>query len=101
MSKIQAVSAAMPRTSIFQVPAHEKQPVQGLSFGKHLKNAIQEVDQLQRVSDVQTKRLVTGQNVDLHDVMLTAQKATVALNATIEIRNKVVEAYQEISRMPL
>ena len=48
-----------------------------------------------------TQKLVHGENVELHDVMITAQKATIALNATMEVRNKVIEAYQEIIRMPV
>lgn len=71
------------------------------SFGTFLKDAIQEVNHKQIESDVMTKKLIMGENVDLHNVMITAQKATIALNATMEVRNKVVEAYQEIIRMPV
>ncbi|MBD7983525.1 flagellar hook-basal body complex protein FliE [Sporosarcina sp. Sa2YVA2] len=71
------------------------------SFGAYLKNAIHEVNHKQIESDVMTKKLIMGENVDLHNVMITAQKATIALNATMEVRNKVVEAYQEIIRMPV
>ncbi len=71
------------------------------SFGTYLKDAIQEVNNKQYESDVMTEKLVRGGNVELHDVMITAQKASIALNATMEVRNKVVEAYQEIIRMPV
>ena len=43
--------------------------------------------------------MANGENVDLHTVMITSQKASISLSATLEIRNKVVEAYQEIMRM--
>jgi len=104
VNRLQSVTGHIPKVSIFQVPPQKEQEVSsvgGVSFKTELKQAIQEVDRLQNVADVQTERLVTGQPVDLHNVMITAQKATVALNATIEVRNKIVEAYQEISRMPL
>ncbi|MDN4607468.1 flagellar hook-basal body complex protein FliE [Sporosarcina highlanderae] len=71
------------------------------SFGTYLKDAIQEVNTLQGKSDQLTQKLIMGENVDLHNVMITAQKASIALNATMEVRNKVVEAYQEIIRMPV
>jgi flagellar hook-basal body complex protein FliE len=71
------------------------------SFGTYLKDAIQEVNNKQYESDLMTEKLVRGGNVELHDVMITAQKASIALNATMEVRNKVVEAYQEIIRMPV
>ncbi|WP_025785052.1 flagellar hook-basal body complex protein FliE [Sporosarcina sp. D27] len=70
-------------------------------FGNFLKDAIQNVNSAQVQSDVMTEKLVRGENVDLHNVMITAQKASVALNATMEIRNKVIEAYQEVMRMPV
>lgn len=71
------------------------------SFGTYLKDAMQEVNHKQIESDVMTQKLIMGEDVDLHNVMITAQKATIALNATMEVRNKVVEAYQEIIRMPV
>lgn len=71
------------------------------SFGTYLKDAIQDVNTKQIQSDTMTQKLIMGENVDLHNVMITAQKASIALNATMEVRNKVVEAYQEIIRMPV
>ncbi|MDW0115738.1 flagellar hook-basal body complex protein FliE [Sporosarcina thermotolerans] len=71
------------------------------SFGAYLKDAIQDVNSKQVKSDELTQKLIMGENVDLHNVMITAQKASIALNATMEVRNKVVEAYQEIIRMPV
>jgi len=71
------------------------------SFGTFLKDAIQEVNNKQSESDMMTGKLVRGGDVELHDVMITSQKASIALNATMEVRNKVIEAYQEIIRMPV
>ncbi|WP_040286865.1 flagellar hook-basal body complex protein FliE [Sporosarcina koreensis] len=70
-------------------------------FGAYLKDAIQDVNSAQVQSDMMTEKLVRGEDVDLHNVMITAQKASIALSATMEVRNKVVEAYQEIMRMPV
>ncbi|MFD0943322.1 flagellar hook-basal body complex protein FliE [Savagea faecisuis] len=99
MPKIQSVQSVIPPKNIFEIQNESKQVEQ--SFGTYLKEAIAQVDQMQKVSDFKTGQLITGQNVDLHNVMIEAQKANIALSATLEIRNKVVEAYQEISRMPL
>lgn len=71
------------------------------NFGTYLKDAIQEVNSKQFESDHMTQKLILGEDVDLHNVMITAQKASIALNATMEVRNKVIEAYQEIIRMPV
>lgn len=69
------------------------------SFASVLKNSIQELNKLQNESDKMTEKLVKGENVDLHQVMIASQKASVTLQATLEIRNKVIEAYQETMRM--
>ncbi|MDS9470577.1 flagellar hook-basal body complex protein FliE [Sporosarcina pasteurii] len=71
------------------------------SFGSFLKEAINNTNVQQINSDLLTRKLVQGEHVDLHEVMIAAQKASITLNATMEVRNKVVEAYQEIIRMPV
>ncbi|MER2077047.1 flagellar hook-basal body complex protein FliE [Psychrobacillus psychrotolerans] len=68
-------------------------------FGDFLKTAIQSVNENQKASDVATEKLINGGDIELHDVMIASQKASITLNTTLEIRNKVVEAYQEIMRM--
>ncbi|MBQ0139902.1 MAG: flagellar hook-basal body complex protein FliE [Kurthia sp.] len=69
------------------------------SFGSILKDAISSVNETQTQSDLMTNKLVAGENVELSDVMITAQKAGVTLNTALQVRNKAVEAYQEIMRM--
>lgn len=70
-----------------------------VSFGDTLKQAINSVNEVQQKSDLMTNKLIAGQEVELSDVMITAQKASVTLNTALQIRNKAVEAYQEIMRM--
>lgn len=69
------------------------------SFASVLKESINEVNKAQVTSDKLTEKLATGGNVDLHEVMIASQKASITLQATMEIRNKAVEAYQEMMRM--
>ena len=68
-------------------------------FGDFLKTAIESVNEYSKASDIATEKLINGGNIELHDVMIASQKSSITLNATLEIRNKVVEAYQEIMRM--
>ncbi len=70
-----------------------------LSFGDFFSNALEEVNQLQVNSSEMTKKMVLGEVEDIHQVMIAAEKASLSLNLTVQIRNKLVEAYQEISRM--
>ena len=69
------------------------------TFANSLKDAIAKVNDQQIQSDTMTEKLSNGGNVDLHEVMIASQKASITLNATMEVRNKVIEAYQEIMRM--
>ncbi|MGM0827176.1 MAG: flagellar hook-basal body complex protein FliE [Bacillota bacterium] len=71
------------------------------NFSQLLKKSIDEVNSMQVQSDQMTEKLVRGENVDLHQVMIASQKASITLQTTMEVRNKVVEAYQEIMRMPM
>lgn len=69
------------------------------AFGQFLKDALQEVNNLQTQSRDMKQQLLTGNVEDLHQVMIAGEKAGVALQLTVQIRNKVIEAYQEIMRM--
>lgn len=69
------------------------------SFGETLKNAIDNVNKTQIDSDKMTEALASGKNVELHDVMIASQKSSITLLTTIEVRNKAIEAYQEMMRM--
>nr|WP_243881121.1 MULTISPECIES: flagellar hook-basal body complex protein FliE [Rummeliibacillus] len=84
----------MTQTVAQTIPSNDKE-----SFGSILKNAISTVNDSQVASDNMTDKLVNGDNVELHDVMISAQKANITLNTALSIRNKVIEAYQEIMRM--
>ncbi len=69
------------------------------SFSSVLKQSIENLNETQLQSDVLTEKLARGENVDLHQVMIASQKASITLQATMEVRNKVIEAYQEMMRM--
>src|SRR5512139_2741669 len=72
------------------------------SFANVLKQGLDRVNEAQsRASDLATKfeRGVPG--VELSQVMLESQKASVAFLATVEVRNRLVSAYQEIMNMPI
>ncbi|MGM9948621.1 MAG: flagellar hook-basal body complex protein FliE [Lysinibacillus sp.] len=71
------------------------------TFANTLKDAISNVNTQQIQSDTMTQRLINGGDVELHEVMIASQKASITLNATMEVRNKVIEAYQEIMRMSI
>lgn len=68
-------------------------------FGATLKSAINHVNDLQNSSDQQVSQLVQGERSDIHNVMIAVQKADIAFDLMMQVRNKIVSAYQEVSRM--
>lgn len=69
------------------------------SFGKILTNALTEVNTLQKDTEKSAIDLVTGRLQDISQVTIAAEKASVALQLTMQVRNKAIDAYQEIMRM--
>ena len=68
-------------------------------FGKYFKEALAEVSRIQIEADQASQQLAAGGTEDLHQVMILTEKANLALELTIQVRNKLLEAYQEIMRM--
>jgi len=71
------------------------------SFKEVFNNALHKVNNLQKEADVMAEKLATGEVDSIHQVMTAATKAKLSLDLTIEIRNKVVEAYKNIMRMQI
>lgn len=70
-----------------------------VSFADYLKDAVGNVNSsITDAQDMQQK-LATGQIDDIHSVMIAAEKSDLALQFTLAIRNKVMDAYSEIMRM--
>ena len=69
------------------------------SFGQYLSDALGNVNALQKQADQASADLATGKLEDISQVVIAAEKATVALQLTIQIRNRVLESYQEMMRM--
>ncbi|MBI1748063.1 MAG: flagellar hook-basal body complex protein FliE [Acidobacteria bacterium] len=73
----------------------------GPAFGQVLKDAIMEVNQVQKQSDEEIHKLMTGEVNDVHTALIAVQKADMSFQMMMQIRNKIVQAYQEIMRMQL
>jgi len=71
------------------------------SFTSILQKASTTLDQLDKEATQAQMDLVTGSARDLHTATLSAEKASLALDLVVAVRNKAVEAYQEIMRMPV
>lgn len=72
-----------------------------ITFSSYLKDALDKVNSYQIEADNYKKLLATGDVDNLHDVMIATEKASIAMQLTLSIRNKVVDAYREIMRMQI
>ncbi|MGD2064741.1 MAG: flagellar hook-basal body complex protein FliE, partial [Nitrospirota bacterium] len=69
------------------------------SFSEVLKDSLSEVNDLQIQANDAAQALVSGRGVALHDVMIQMKEAQVSFELVLAVRNKVIEAYQEVMRM--
>jgi len=71
------------------------------SFKDMLNDYIQQTDSVVKDFESQSVALAKGEAVNLHDVTIAAQKASIAVSLTTQVRDKMVEAYQEMMRMQI
>jgi flagellar hook-basal body complex protein FliE len=71
----------------------------GLNFGDMLKSAVHNVDQVNDDATSQVSNLLQGGNSDVNSVMIAVEKADVSFQLMMEVRNKIVSAYQDIEKM--
>ncbi|GGA78052.1 flagellar hook-basal body complex protein FliE [Neiella marina] len=94
--KLEANSNIVERTAI--APSNNS----SVDFGNLLRQAIDNVNELQADSKAKATAFEMGdRSVSLGDVMIASQKSGVAFDATVQVRNKLMEAYKEIMSMPV
>ena len=71
------------------------------SFRNILVKEIDKLSALQTNADQMTTSLALGQDVDLHEVIMAVEKADLSMRFALQLRNKVLEAYQEVTRLPV
>lgn len=69
------------------------------SFADTLTEAVGNVNQMQKEADVKAQQLATGKTTDIPDVMMSVEKADIALRLMTQVRNKMIEAYQDMMKM--
>jgi flagellar hook-basal body complex protein FliE len=71
----------------------------GMNFGAVLKNAINSVDQVNANAGAQVSNVLAGGGGDMTGVMIAVEKADVSFQLMMQVRNKIVSAYQDIEKM--
>ncbi len=72
---------------------------EGLNFGDMMKSAVHSVDQVSDNATSQVSNLLQGGNSDVNSVMIAVEKADVSFQLMMQVRNKIVSAYQDIEKM--
>ena len=71
------------------------------TFENVLQDAMQKVEQFNRTAGEGVEKFLSGESEDLHRTILAGQRAELAFELFQQVRNKVVQAYQEVMRMPM
>ena len=87
-----------PSTRAIQPAGKEPGKPQG-AFGEMLKQAVTEISQLQNNADKAITSVQLGQSGNIHEAMIALEKADISFRAMMQVRNKILEAYQEVMRM--
>jgi len=83
-------------------PADSAAPAGGADFAQALKSAIDQVNQAQQQAQQLAENFTAGQeNVNLQDVMVSLQKANLSFQQMVQVRNKLVTAYNDIINMQI
>ena len=69
--------------------------------GKFFSELVSKVNDIQVQSDKSIQGLASGENKNLHEVMIAVEKASISFQFMSQVRNKAIEAYQEVMRMPV
>ena len=73
--------------------------IDGKSFGQTLTDSLTEVNSLQKQKNAMITSFASGETQNVHELMISMQKASVAVSMTSAVRNKVLEAYKEMSKI--
>lgn len=89
------VSSALPNIAadVAKSGGHEQ------GFADTLKSAVQQIDASQQEANARVTELLAGGNQDVHGAMIAVERASLSFELMMQVRNKMVSAYQEISRL--
>lgn len=105
ISGIQSLTSGVEKSGSIDIQKQDSKSnasfKEGSSFQDHLLNSLNEVNSLQKVADQSASNLSTGKSETIHETMLALTQAELSFNLLVQVRNKALEAYQEVMRMPV
>ncbi len=85
----------------FKLDNVEEKKEKGLGFGEALKQQLDKVNQKQIQSEQTTEAFVKGEDVEIHEVMMSSKEAFLSMQMALEMNNKLIKAYQEFNQMQI
>lgn len=101
MNELSSLGPVLPNGKLPGSPKTAKTEQGKASFKDTLNGFMKEVNSMQVKADQSIEKMAAGEITDVHQVMSTVEEANVAFNMMMEIRNKVMDAYQEVMRIRL
>jgi len=100
INQIGTPGSLAPTRSIFDTAGNKDRAENtAIPFADYLKEALNTTNSLLTEADYLADQFAAGKTDNIHQVMIAAEKADVALQFTLQIRNKILDAYNEIMRM--
>ena len=98
MTNLNSISSLSTADLLKNKGTSAQTPNGGANFANQLKVAMEEVNEMQEGGDKAMADLATGQVKDLHQAALSINKAEMSMKMMLEVRNKALNAYKELSR---
>lgn len=98
MSEINKLNFLLPNRLETATSSQAEKSGDKVDFSALLKDALKDVNNAQLTADDAVQKMLSGENKDIHSTMIALQKADVSLKMMLEVRNKIMDAYQEILR---
>jgi flagellar hook-basal body complex protein FliE len=100
-AEMQQLSAATSDTSLQSLASPSSVGGSGAGFGDMLGGLVNDVAQKQAAASSTVTGLLSGQNVSLHQAMISMEEANVSFQMMVEVRNRLLDSYQELMRMQI
>ncbi|GIV59767.1 flagellar hook-basal body complex protein FliE [Rhodocaloribacter litoris] len=99
LQRMRAVGPAGPDDPRGLPRPRSREGPDGISFGKALQEAVESVDAAQKAADEQVTAFISGEQENVHEVMIAMNQAQLSFQLMTEVRNRMLETYQELMRM--
>lgn len=102
MTNVQFIAPAISANAVVRsISTGPGQLRPGAPFSSIMQGQIAELDRTLKAAEMQSLRLASGEAPNLHQVMLDLEKARIAFQMTVQVRNRLMEGWQDIQRMQL